>query len=454
MTTAPGEQRGVFGLRPGDRALVISPHPDDETIGPGGTIARLAAEDVEVHVLCVTVRAAKMWGSSSEPSVRYAEFDKACAALGVASSTIAWVDETGELDISTRQRALVDLIERNEEVSLASVRPQLLLIPSAGGFHQDHQAVHRAAFAAARCSRRASSPRRASSSGTAGSEDRWSAENESWWAHVDTTRFWPAKEEALRAYGITTTPRVVGGLTPACAERAVEFYRQVTVVHRAKGMREAEAAKILENTYRQVNIALVNEFAQLCHSMDIDVWDTITAASTKPYGFASFKPGAGVGGHCIPADPLSLVHRDATMGLPFHMAETAHQVNEGMPLWVADRVAKDLDASGNPLDSATVLLLGVTYKADTADTRHTPAVPIAAALLRRGIRVVFHDPYADELVWPDDRIEGVSDLGAALAGADMTVLLQRHKEYTQELLAGARRLFDTTGTAPLAEIAL
>ncbi|MFB6824905.1 nucleotide sugar dehydrogenase [Streptomyces virginiae] len=256
------------------------------------------------------------------------------------------------------------------------------------------------------------------------------------------------------SYGITTTPRVVGGLTAACADRAVEFYRQVTVVHRAKGMREAEAAKILENTYRQVNIALVNEFAQLCHSMDIDVWDTIDAASTKPYGFASFRPGAGVGGHCIPADPLYLVHQAATMGLPFHMAETAHRVNEGMPLWVADRIAKDLGATADPVGSPTVLLLGVTYKADTADTRHTPAVPIAASLLERGFDVVFHDPYADELTWPEGRITAVSDLDAALAGADMTVLLQRHREYTPERIAGARWLFDTTGSAALADLAL
>lgn len=201
MTTAEQDQRPLFGLRPGDRAMVIAPHPDDETIGPGGTIARLAAEGVEVHVLCVTVRAAKMWGGASEPTVRYAEFDKACAALGVTRSTIAWVDETGELDISTRQRALVDLIERNEEVSLATVRPQALLIPSSGGFHQDHQAVHRAAFAAARVQPEGLKPTPRLVLGYRGVEDRWSAENESWWVHVDTGRFWPAKEEALRAYG-------------------------------------------------------------------------------------------------------------------------------------------------------------------------------------------------------------------------------------------------------------
>lgn len=249
-------------------------------------------------------------------------------------------------------------------------------------------------------------------------------------------------------YGITTTPRIVGGLTETCADRAVALYSQVTQVHRTRGMREAEAAKILENTYRQVNIALVNEFAQLCHSMDIDVWDTIDAAATKPYGFTSFRPGPGVGGHCIPADPLYLVHHVATMGLPFHMAETAHQVNEGMPLWVADRIVKELESAGTPADTATVLLLGVTYKADTADTRHTPAAPIAQALLERGVRVVCHDPYSEGLSWPEGRIESVPDLDEALGTADMTVLLQRHREYdTAHLGRTARRLFDTSGAA-------
>ena len=201
MSAGSDDRRAVFGLRPGDRALVVAPHPDDETIGPGGTVARLAAEGVEVHVLCVTVRAARMYGSVSDPSVRLAEFDKACAALGVARSVIAWVDETGDLDISARQRALVDLIERHEEVSLATARPRLMLIPSAGGFHQDHQAVHRAAFAAARVQTKGLKPTPELVLGYRGVEDRWSAQNESWWAHVDTTRFWAAKEEALRAYG-------------------------------------------------------------------------------------------------------------------------------------------------------------------------------------------------------------------------------------------------------------
>jgi LmbE family N-acetylglucosaminyl deacetylase len=180
--------------------LVVAPHPDDETIGPGGTIARLAADGAEVHVLCVTVRAARMWGSNSSPSAREQEFAKACAALGVVNSTIAWVDETGELDISSRRRALVDLIERHEDASLIAVRPAAIFIPSAGGFHQDHQAVHGAAFAAARVHGPGLKPTPRIVLGYRGVEDRWSAGDESWWTHVDTSEHWLAKEEALRAY--------------------------------------------------------------------------------------------------------------------------------------------------------------------------------------------------------------------------------------------------------------
>ncbi|MEU7145428.1 nucleotide sugar dehydrogenase [Nocardia sp. NPDC046473] len=253
-------------------------------------------------------------------------------------------------------------------------------------------------------------------------------------------------------YNVMNTPRVVGGLTTVCRERAAAFYRQITEVHLAKGMREAEAAKILENTFRQINIALVNEFAQLCHSMNIDVWDTIDCAATKPYGFMPFWPGAGVGGHCIPVDPLYLVHHAFTLGLPFHMAETANRVNKSAPLWVADRVSKNLEDSGVAVHAANVLLLGVTYKPDTADTRNTPAVPIASSLLERGASVSFHDPYVEKLRWPDGEIERVPDLAAALRQADLTILLQRHRDYDLPMIAAARRLFDTTGSLRSADV--
>ncbi|WP_020497363.1 nucleotide sugar dehydrogenase [Sciscionella marina] len=244
-------------------------------------------------------------------------------------------------------------------------------------------------------------------------------------------------------FDLSNTPRLVGGLTERSRDRTAEFYRGVTQVHLTKGMREAEAAKILENTFRQVNIALVNEFAQLCHSMELDVWDTIRAAATKPYGFKVFWPGSGVGGHCIPADPLYLVHHATTLGLRFRMAETAHRVNKGMPLWVSDRVCKHLENSSIAVTGTKILVLGVTYKPDVADTRETPAEPIIGQFAERGADVSFHDPYID--VFAD--LQCVPDLDAAIVEADMVVLLQPHQEYTPEVLGNARRLFDTTGSA-------
>lgn len=198
--------RHPFGLSTGDQVLVVAPHPDDETIGPGGTIARLAAAGIGVHVLCVTVRAAKMWGSHSDPNTRLAEFETACKALGVTTRTIAWVDETGELDITTKQRDLVNLIEKHEECSLSAVRPEALVIPAAGGYHQDHQAVFRAAFAAARIQGPGLKPTPKMVLGYRGVEDRWSADSEPWWVHVDTSAHWADKEEALRAYGTQMRP--------------------------------------------------------------------------------------------------------------------------------------------------------------------------------------------------------------------------------------------------------
>ncbi|MFE0023384.1 PIG-L deacetylase family protein [Amycolatopsis sp. NPDC059021] len=190
----------TFGLSTAQRVLVVAPHPDDETLGCGGTIARLAAEGVDVHVLAVTVRAAVMWGGTSDPATRRDEFTNACAALGVTSSALAWIDETGELDITTRPRAVVELIERHEQASLAAVEPDALLIPAAGGFHQDHQVVHRAAFAAARVHARGSKHTPALVLGFRGVEDHWSAHEEPWRVHVNTSAHWYAKERALRCY--------------------------------------------------------------------------------------------------------------------------------------------------------------------------------------------------------------------------------------------------------------
>ncbi|MGH3806077.1 MAG: PIG-L deacetylase family protein [Pseudonocardiaceae bacterium] len=190
----------VFGLTAGQQVLVVAAHPDDETLGCGGTIARLVADGVSVHVLAVTVRAAPMWSGESDPAIRLGEFTAACDALGVARRAVAWVDHTGALDIAARPRAVVELIERHEQVSLLAVCPDALMIPAAGGFHQDHQVVHRAAFAAARVHGRGPQHTPPLVLGFRGVEDHWSARAEPWWCHVDTSQHWATKEDALHCY--------------------------------------------------------------------------------------------------------------------------------------------------------------------------------------------------------------------------------------------------------------
>jgi UDP-N-acetyl-D-glucosamine dehydrogenase len=251
-----------------------------------------------------------------------------------------------------------------------------------------------------------------------------------------------------RTYTVHNTPRLVGGLTDACRDRAAAFYSPlVGGVHVTRSPREAEAAKILENTYRQVNIALVNEFAQICHHMNVDVWDVLAAAETKPFGYAAFRPGAGVGGHCIPADPMYLARHVGETGLNFHLAEVAQRINNSVPLWIADRICKLLDDTGISFGRAHVLLLGVTYKPDVADTRNSPALPLARELDARGVGVSFHDPHVATVTSGDLHLWRTPDLAAALQSADLTVLLQRHRCYDDVLLANARALFDTTGPA-------
>jgi nucleotide sugar dehydrogenase len=244
-------------------------------------------------------------------------------------------------------------------------------------------------------------------------------------------------------YGTYNTPKVVGGLTPACTERAAAFYGGfVQTVVRTRGTREAETAKLLENTYRHVNIALVNEMARFCHELDIDLWDVIRAAATKPFGFQAFYPGPGVGGHCIPIDPNYLSHNvRSRLGYPFRFVELAQEINATMPAYVARRAQNLLNADGLALRGASVLLLGVTYKANIADQRESPATPLAQHLAGLGAAVSYHDPYVDS--WHVPRTD---DLEGAAAAADLVILVQHHREYDADRLAGiAKRFFDTRG---------
>lgn len=248
-------------------------------------------------------------------------------------------------------------------------------------------------------------------------------------------------------FGAKNTPKVVGGHTPACSDAAAAFYGQfVDTVVRTKGTREAETAKLLENTYRHINIALVNEMARFCHELDIDLWDVIDAAKTKPFGFQAFYPGPGVGGHCIPIDPNYLSHNvRSRLGYPFRFVELAQEINTGMPGYVTSRAQDLLNEQGKPLKGSSVLLLGVTYKPNIADQRESPAVPLARQLAAKGAEVRYHDGHVQE--WRGfPEAARVDDVEQGVREADLTILVQNHREYDVDALAAESQMFfDTRG---------
>ncbi len=250
-----------------------------------------------------------------------------------------------------------------------------------------------------------------------------------------------------KTYGIRNTPKIVGGHTPACADAAGAFYGKLCdhVVH-ARSTREAEMAKLLENTYRHVNIALVNEMAVFCHELGVDLWDAIRCAATKPFGFQAFYPGPGVGGHCIPIDPNYLSYKVRTLGYPFRFVELAQEINSRMPSYVVDRATELLNRKAKALNGARVLLLGVTYKKDIADQRETPVLAIARKLRARGAVLSYHDPYVGDWRVDGQPVRRVTDLDAETAAADLTILLQEHRAYDLGRIAhDARLLLDTRG---------
>ena len=248
-------------------------------------------------------------------------------------------------------------------------------------------------------------------------------------------------------YGIRNTPKVVGGQTPSCTDAAARFYGKLCdQVIRAKSAREAEMAKLLENTYRHVNIGLVNEMAVFCHELGIDLWDAIRCAATKPFGFHTFYPGPGVGGHCIPIDPNYLGYKVRTLGYPFRFVELAQEINSRMPAYVVDRAAELLNGDSKSLKGAHVLLLGVTYKRDVADQRESPAKVIARKLRSRGVDLAYHDPYVPAWSVGGKPVRRTADLAAEAAAADLVILLQDHTAYDLDLISRtARRLLDTRG---------
>ena len=247
------------------------------------------------------------------------------------------------------------------------------------------------------------------------------------------------------------TPKVVGGQTPEATGIAALFYEQlVEKVVIVSSCRAAELSKLLENTFRHMNVALVNEMAMLCHEMGIDVWEVADAAGTKPFGFMSFYPGPGVGGHCIPLDPAYLawhVRREA--GHQFRMLEQAQDINAQMPGYVANRIGDALNDAGKAVREASLLVLGVTYKADVGDVRESPAIKIMALLQRKGARVSFHDPYVETVVLNGMQLNRSELTRRAVSGSDCVAILTPHSAYDLDWIAGhAKLIFDARNAFP------
>lgn len=259
-------------------------------------------------------------------------------------------------------------------------------------------------------------------------------------------------------YGVKNTPKVVGGLTPAATAAAVSFYEAfVDTVVEAKGAKEAEMAKLLENTFRHVNIALVNEMLRFSNDLDIDLWNAIDCAATKPFGYMAFRPGPGVGGHCIPIDPSYLSHRvRAQLGYAFRMVELAEEINTAAPLYVANRLWSALNDRRIALNGARVLIVGVTYKPDIADCRESPADPLAKRLMELGAEISYHDEFVPEwrVAWDDSArvLVCVPDVYDAAAEADAVILVQPHATYDLNRLGKSSSLMlDTRGAVDRSE---
>ena len=234
------------------------------------------------------------------------------------------------------------------------------------------------------------------------------------------------------------TPRLIAGFTPEATEATREFYSKFCdKLIEVSSPEVAESAKLFENTFRQVNIALVNEFAQITHALGIDVYETIEAAATKPYGFMRFNPSAGVGGHCIPVDPTYLASIAEELGAPASFIRRANQVNREMPNYVVERVETD---NGGSLAGKSVLVVGVAYKPNVADTRETSAELVIDELRRRGAVVQWHDALVDN--WRNEK-------SAPLSGGEISIVLTKHDVTSVDsILASSPYVFDTTGTVP------
>jgi len=249
-------------------------------------------------------------------------------------------------------------------------------------------------------------------------------------------------------FDVKNTPKVVGGITQKCTERAVKLYSNIiNKVVPVSSPATAEAVKLLENIFRSVNIALVNEVAQLCHRMGIDVWEVIDAAATKPFGFMPFYPGPGIGGHCIPVDPLYLSWKAKLFNFRTRFIELADEVNRKMPEYVVYRLFETLNEVGKSVKGSKILVLGVAYKKDIGDIRESPALEIIKLIVEKGGEVIYNDPYVSEFNFLEKTWRSVEISNSLLETTDCVLILTDHSFYNWDSISKrARLMLDTRNT--------
>ena len=245
------------------------------------------------------------------------------------------------------------------------------------------------------------------------------------------------------------TPKVIGGVTPTCLEVARAYYQPaIEMLVPVSSPEAAEMVKLFENTFRSVNIGLANELLLMCDKLGLDAWEILEAAATKPFGFMKFTPGPGLGGHCIPIDPLYLSWKLRTLQYNARFIELASEINTSMPRYWVQKVQDALNEVRKPLKGSRVLVLGVAYKKNVSDLRESPALDIIHLLSEKGARVTYHDPHVPQFVYEELAMTSVADLKEALSGADCVVVATDHDLYDSELLQPQKRLVIDTRRSP------
>jgi UDP-N-acetyl-D-glucosamine dehydrogenase len=250
-----------------------------------------------------------------------------------------------------------------------------------------------------------------------------------------------------KRYRIKNTPKLVGGITKECTRLSKILYSKITdSVVPVSCPEVAEMTKIFENVFRSVNIALVNEMAQLCHNMSVSAWEVIEAASTKPFGYMPFYPGPGVGGHCIPLDPYYLSNKAREFDFHTRFIELAAETNEHMPYYTVFRILEALNEAGKPLNKAKIFVLGVTYKKDTEDIRESPSLKVIQLLREKGADISYNDPYIKTVELANVSLLSRELTEANLAEADCVIIATDHSCYNiHEIIAHSKSIFDSRG---------